>query len=84
MPWAEWKDILKRGFGRGTCPHQLGFLLESSLRRFVLSPEELAQRLELSAAAQVLELGPGPGYFSRARLVVLISAIKLSPGRAGL
>ena len=66
MPWAEWKDILKRGFGRGTCPHQLGFLLESSLRRFVLSPEELAERLELSAAARVLELGPGPGYFSRA------------------
>jgi len=60
------KDILQRGFGRGTCPHQLGFLLEFSLRRFILSPERLADRLELNETSRVLELGPGPGYFSRA------------------
>jgi ubiquinone/menaquinone biosynthesis C-methylase UbiE len=66
MCWAEFKEILKRGAGRGTCPHQLAFLLESGLRRFILSPERLAERLELNEAAQVLELGPGPGYFSRA------------------
>jgi ubiquinone/menaquinone biosynthesis C-methylase UbiE len=66
MHWAEFKDILKRGAGRGTCPHQLAFLLEFGLRRFILSPDRLAERLELNEAAQVLELGPGPGYFSRA------------------
>ena len=66
MRWAEFKDILKRGAGRGTCPHQLAFLLELSLRRFILSPERLADRLELKEASRVLELGPGPGYFSRA------------------
>ena len=66
MCWAEFKDILKRGFGRGTCPHQLAFLLESGLRRFILSPDRLAERLELKEASRVLELGPGPGYFSRA------------------
>jgi ubiquinone/menaquinone biosynthesis C-methylase UbiE len=66
MRWAELKDILQRGFGRGTCPHQLGFLLEFSLRRFILSPERLADRLELNETSRVLELGPGPGYFSRA------------------
>jgi ubiquinone/menaquinone biosynthesis C-methylase UbiE len=32
----------------------------------LLSPERLAERLELNEAARVLELGPGPGYFSRA------------------
>jgi ubiquinone/menaquinone biosynthesis C-methylase UbiE len=66
MRWAEFKDMLKRGVGRGTCPHQLAFLLEFGLRRFILSPERLAERLELQEAARVLELGPGPGYFSRA------------------
>jgi ubiquinone/menaquinone biosynthesis C-methylase UbiE len=66
MRWAEFKDILGRGAGRGTCPHQLAFLLESGLRRFILSPDRLAERLELKEASRVLELGPGPGYFSRA------------------
>jgi uncharacterized protein len=66
MRWAEFKDVVKRGAGRGTCPHQLAFLLEFSLRRFILSPERLADRLELKEASRVLELGPGPGYFSRA------------------
>jgi ubiquinone/menaquinone biosynthesis C-methylase UbiE len=66
MRWAEFKDILKRGAGRGTCPHQLAFLLELSLRCFILSPERLADRLELMEASRVLELDPGPGYFSRA------------------
>jgi ubiquinone/menaquinone biosynthesis C-methylase UbiE len=66
MRWAEFKDILRRGFGRGTCPHQLAFLLDFGLRRFILSPERLADRLELKEGSRVLELGPGPGYFSRA------------------
>jgi len=66
MRWAEFKDILKRSAGRGTCPHQLAFLLEFSLRRFILSPERLADRLELKEASRVFELGPGPGYFSGA------------------
>jgi ubiquinone/menaquinone biosynthesis C-methylase UbiE len=66
MRWAEFRDVLKRGAGRGTCPHQLAFLLEFSLRRFILSPERLADRLELQEASRVLELGPGPGYFSGA------------------
>jgi ubiquinone/menaquinone biosynthesis C-methylase UbiE len=66
MRWTEFKDVLKRGAGRGTCPHQLAFLLEFGLRRFILSPEGLAERLELEETSRVLELGPGPGYFSRA------------------
>jgi len=62
--WKKWRDIIKRYFGRGICPYQLSFVLGSALRRLVLSPEELADRLHLTGASQVLEIGPGPGYFS--------------------
>jgi ubiquinone/menaquinone biosynthesis C-methylase UbiE len=66
MRWAEFKDILRRGAGRGIYPHQLAFLLELGFRRFIISPETLVERLELAEGARVLELGPGPGYFSGA------------------
>jgi len=66
LRWAEFKDVARRGLGRGICPHQLSFLLESGFRRLILSPETLADRLELKQDARVIELGPGPGYFSRA------------------
>ena len=42
-----------------------GHLL-NPLRRLILSPAKLAGRLPLRADANVLELGPGPGYFSGA------------------
>jgi ubiquinone/menaquinone biosynthesis C-methylase UbiE len=64
MGWKELKSVLKRLFGRGVCPYQAAFLLTSRLRRLVLAPEKLVARLELRDSAQVLELGPGPGYFS--------------------
>jgi len=64
MGLKEWKNAIRSFVGRGTFPHQLSFVLGSTLRRFVLSPEELANRLHLSQAARVLEVGPGPGYFS--------------------
>ena len=46
MRWGEFKNALKRGASRGTCPHQLALLLESGLRRFILSPERLTEWLE--------------------------------------
>jgi len=61
---ARWKDAVRGFFGHGTYPHQLSFLLGSALRRLVLPPERLADRLHLNEAARVLEVGPGPGYFS--------------------
>ena len=54
MRRAEFKDLLKRGAGRGTCPHQFAFLLEFRVRRFILSPERLADRLELEEASRGL------------------------------
>lgn len=38
--------------------------LLNPLRRLILSPGSLAKRLDLKKALQVLEVGPGPGYFS--------------------
>jgi ubiquinone/menaquinone biosynthesis C-methylase UbiE len=64
MSVQKWRDIIQNFAGRGTCPHQLSSTLDLPLRRLVLSPEELAQRLHLDAASQVLEVGCGPGYFS--------------------
>ena len=51
MGWKKWRDIIKRHFGRGICPYQLSFVLGSALRRLVLSPEELVDRLRLNGAA---------------------------------
>ena len=60
----EGKGVLRRFVSRGVCPYQLSFTLELPLRRLILSPETLADRLHLVEDAHVLEIGPGPGYFS--------------------
>jgi len=59
-----WIEVIKRNLGRGTFPHQTSFTLALPVRRLILSPEQLADRLHLDESAQVLEVGPGPGYFS--------------------
>lgn len=64
MSVRAWRDVLRRFAGRGTYPHQLSFLLSNPLRRLVDPPERLADRLELSADFRVLEIGPGPGFYS--------------------
>jgi ubiquinone/menaquinone biosynthesis C-methylase UbiE len=61
---TRWKDIFKRLTGRGIYPHELAFLLDSPIRKLILSPNKLAERLHLSASSVVLEIGSGPGYFS--------------------
>lgn len=66
MSMAKWKDRLRRFFGQGVCPYEFSFVLESALRRLILSPETLAERLHLTPQSQVLEVGPGPGFFSPA------------------
>lgn len=57
-------NYLKRFFGKGVFPSCFAFTLLNPLRRLILSPEELVSRLELEKDFRVLELGPGPGYFS--------------------
>ncbi|MDX1648434.1 MAG: methyltransferase domain-containing protein [Myxococcota bacterium] len=52
--------------GRGAYPPELAFLLKLPGRGLVLSPRRLVRALALAPAMRVLELGPGPGYFSPA------------------
>ena len=64
MQWERWKEVLRGYFGRGVHPHEMAFSLTFPLRRLILSPETLAERLHVDACFRVLELGPGPGFFS--------------------
>lgn len=47
-------------------PHAHAAHLLNPVRALVLSPSALVRRLELKPDFRVLELGPGPGYFSPA------------------
>ena len=64
MNVAKWKDVWRRFSGRGTYPHEFAVMLLFPLRRIVLSPERLIRQLHLTCTARVLEVGPGPGFFS--------------------
>ncbi len=61
---ARCRDLLNRLAGRGVYPHEFAFLLNIPLRKLILSPQKLADHLHLTSHAHVLEIGPGPGYFS--------------------
>jgi len=64
MNLKELRSLLRQASEPGTYPHQLSFLLELPFRRLILSPKQLADRLHLSEASEILEVGPGPGFFS--------------------
>ncbi len=64
MYLSHWRDVWRRFSGRGAYPHELAFVLTIPLRRLIQSPRTLVRRLKLQRDARVLELGPGPGYFS--------------------
>ena len=49
---------------KGVFPHKFAWSLLIPLRNIVLSPKKLIERLELKDDFTVLEVGPGPGYFS--------------------
>lgn len=65
--------------GKGVFPPRYAFTLLIPFRNLFLSPKKLLQRLEMKEDFDVLEIGPGPGYFSthvarelrRGRLVLL-------------
>jgi SAM-dependent methyltransferase len=63
---ARWRDVWRRFSGRGAYPHELAFVLTLPLRRLLHPPERFAARLAPAADARVLEVGPGPGWFSPA------------------
>jgi ubiquinone/menaquinone biosynthesis C-methylase UbiE len=61
---AGWRDIWARFSGDGAYPEELSALLLIPLRRVIFSPRQLVESLELAPGAHVLEVGPGPGFFS--------------------
>jgi ubiquinone/menaquinone biosynthesis C-methylase UbiE len=62
--WARWRDVWRRFAGRGAYPHQLAWVLLLPGRGLFLSASALLRALDLRPDARVLEIGPGPGYFS--------------------
>jgi ubiquinone/menaquinone biosynthesis C-methylase UbiE len=64
MGLSRWRDVWRRFSGRGAYPHELAFVLTIPLRRLIQPPRTFVRRLHLRADARVLEIGPGPGYFS--------------------
>jgi ubiquinone/menaquinone biosynthesis C-methylase UbiE len=57
-------EIYDRFAKKGVFPPQMAFTLLIPARNLILSPEQLISRLNLRSDSNVLEVGPGPGYFS--------------------
>ncbi len=57
------KSPVKEKEPRPMPPNHASHLL-NPLRKLILSPKKLVTRLDLQPDAKVMELGPGPGYFS--------------------
>ena len=66
MPIKQQINILSRAFGRGVFPHQMSWILDLPGRGLIMSAATVAGRLPLKPDAQVLEVGPGSGYYSLA------------------
>ena len=56
--------VWSRAFGRGVFPHQMMWILDLPGRGLIMSARTLASRLPVGPGAQVLEGGPGSGYYS--------------------
>ncbi|HUB56970.1 MAG TPA: class I SAM-dependent methyltransferase [Mycobacterium sp.] len=50
--------------GESPFPYQAAFLLNNPIRRTLFKPARIIDKIGLTGAERVLELGPGPGYFS--------------------
>lgn len=50
--------------GKGVFPPKYAFTLLFPFRNIFLSPKKLIKRLDLKEDHTILEIGPGPGYFS--------------------
>jgi ubiquinone/menaquinone biosynthesis C-methylase UbiE len=55
---------IKRLAGKGVFPPKYAFTLLFPLRNIFISPGQLIERMDLKSDSIVLEVGPGPGYFS--------------------
>ncbi len=58
------REGIKHILGRRVFPHQITFILESPLRKILIRPGQVADRLHLKETSKVLEVGAGSGVFS--------------------
>jgi ubiquinone/menaquinone biosynthesis C-methylase UbiE len=62
-----WVDALlhkRREQGSSPFPHQAAFMLDNPVRRAVFKPAGVVDGIGLNGSEHVLELGPGPGFYS--------------------
>jgi ubiquinone/menaquinone biosynthesis C-methylase UbiE len=62
-----WVDALlqkRREQGASPFPHQAAFMLDNPVRRALFKPARVVEVIGLTGSEQVLELGPGPGFYS--------------------
>lgn len=67
VPTTILDTMLRRaraGIGTFPYPHQAAALLDNPLRRKMENPAQSIDVLELTGTERVLEIGPGPGFFS--------------------
>jgi ubiquinone/menaquinone biosynthesis C-methylase UbiE len=50
--------------GKSPFPYQAAFMIDNPIRRALLKPARIVDKLSLAGSEHVLELGPGPGFFS--------------------
>jgi ubiquinone/menaquinone biosynthesis C-methylase UbiE len=66
MP-TTWVDALlnkRRQKGAAPYPHQAAFLLNNPVRRVLSNPARKVDSIGLTGSERVLEVGPGPGFYS--------------------
>jgi ubiquinone/menaquinone biosynthesis C-methylase UbiE len=56
--------LLRKRREAGPFPHQATFMLDNPVRRALMKPERVIDELAFAGSERVLELGPGPGFFS--------------------
>jgi ubiquinone/menaquinone biosynthesis C-methylase UbiE len=65
MPaWVETLLRKTREKGATPYPHQAAFILNNPLRRAVVKPARTVDSIGLTGSEHVLEVGPGPGFYS--------------------
>lgn len=67
MPSVDVDALLRRlrdKVGDFPYPHQAAALLDNPLRRALENPAATAEAMKLTGQENVLEIGPGPGFFS--------------------
>ena len=50
--------------GKGVFPSRYAFTLLLPFRKLILSPKKLLEQIKPEASSTILEVGPGPGFFS--------------------